>query len=607
MSTKKIPLVGSIRHPLPGAVEQGVIDLHAMSTVTVYVRPNPEGAPLPSIEELAMVPPPMRHMPTSDEVVASRGAKPEDLDAVERFGQANGLRVVEKSQAKRSVRLEGTLEQLSKAFDVELRRFHHETGAYRARVSPVNIPAELNGVITAVLGFDNRRIGRSYRRTLAHTAIAHAGTTRGILPTQLAKLYNYPETSDGSGQAIGIFAFNGAIADTGQTAPGGYTAEGLHKYFTQVTHTASPAMENVVVHGPGNDPGDGSNGEDTTGEILLDIETVGSIAPGAKIVVYFTEFTEQGWVDALHAAVHDPTNAPSVISISYGNAETSSDSTNINQRGSLWTHMAIEQANLAFQDAAMKNITVLCASGDNGSSDGVGSGQTAHVDFPASSPYVTACGGTRLKISNGKLSGETVWNENPTQSATGGGVSALFALPSWQESANVPTSVNPPHHIGRGVPDVASDGDPATGLRVSDVNGENVQPVGGTSAAAPAWAALVARMNQRMGARAGFLNPLLYTPGVSAALRDVTVGDNGRYHARSGWDACTGLGTPDGAKLLTALQQTPHAAPHVAVASHVAPAAESRVMVLQHRIASLEAAIHEFTLATSVKERVADS
>jgi kumamolisin len=549
----------------------------------------------------------MRHMPTRDEVVASRGAKAEDLDAVERFAKANGLRVVEKSQAKRSVRLEGTLEQLSKAFEVELRRFDHETGAYRARVSAVHIPAELNGVITAVLGFDNRRIGRSYRRTLARTAIAHAGTTRGILPTQLAKLYNYPAKTDGSGQTVGIFAFNGAIADTGETAPGGYSAAGLRNYFTQVTQTAMPAIQDVVVHGPGNKPGNGSNEADTTGEILLDIETVGSMAPGAKIVVYFTEFTEQGWVDAIHAAVHDDANAPSVISISYGNPETSSDSTNIDQRGSLWTHMAIEQANLAFQDAAMKNITVLCASGDNGSSDGLGNGQAAHVDFPASSPYVTGCGGTRLEISNGRRTGETVWNEDPTQSATGGGVSALFALPSWQQSAKVPTSVNPPHHIGRGVPDVASDGDPATGLRVSDVNGGNVQPVGGTSAAAPAWAALVARMNQGIGAHAGFLNPLLYTAGVSAALHDVTVGDNGRYQARVGWDACTGLGTPDGTKLMTALQQAPHAAPHVAVAPHVAPAGDSRAMVLEERIASLESAIHEFTLATSVKEKNVNS
>jgi hypothetical protein len=142
---------------------------------------------------------------------------------------------------------------------------------------------------------------------------------------------------------------------------------------------------------------------------------------------------------------------------------------------------------------------------------------------------------------------------------------------------------------------------------VSDVKGENVQPVGGTSAAAPAWAALVARMNQGMGAHAGFLNPLLYTPGVSAALHDVSIGDNGRYQARAGWDACTGLGTPNGAKLMAALEQAPHVAPHVAAASYVAPAADSRVMVLEERIASLESAIHEFTLATSVKEKLVDS
>ncbi len=168
-------------------------------------------------------------------------------------------------------------------------------------------------------------------------------------------------------------------------------------------------VRRVVVHGPGNVPGDETDPEDSTGEILLDLETVGSVAPGAKIVVYFTEFTEQRRVDALHAIVHDAVNKPSVISISYGNPETSSDAASADQRGSLWTFSAIEQASMAFQDAALKNITICVASGDGGSSDGVGDG-LAHVDFPSSSPYVLGCGGTHLVVSRGVLKGESVWN-----------------------------------------------------------------------------------------------------------------------------------------------------------------------------------------------------
>jgi kumamolisin len=303
---------------------------------------------------------------------------------------------------------------------------------------------------------------------------------------------------------VAILAFNGAIADTCVTALGGYREAGLRRYFTESTRTPVPNFKNVVVHGPGNIPGDESDPTDATGEVLLDIETVGAAAPGASLVIYFTEFTEQGWVDALHAIVHDTTNNPSVISISYGNSETTSNSTDIDVRGSLWTAQAIEQANTAFEDAANKNITICCASGDGGSRDQV-QDQLAHVDFPASSPFVLACGGTRLVISGHQLVSETVWNNGPG-SAGGGGISDLFALPFFQQGRGVPASANPGHRIGRGVPDVAADADPATGILVSDVDG-NVDPrspTGGTSAAAPLWAALVARLNQGIGARLGF-------------------------------------------------------------------------------------------------------
>jgi kumamolisin len=191
---------------------------------------------------------------------------------------------------------------------------------------------------------------------------------------------------------------------------------------------------------------------------------------------------------------------------------------------------------------------VCVAAGDGGSSDGVTDGN-AHVDFPASSPHVLACGGTRLQGSGNTIGSETVWNDGSQGGATGGGVSDAFPLPAWQNGAGVPVSVNPGARIGRGVPDVAGDADPATGYSVL-VDGQSTV-YGGTSAVAPLWAALIARINQQLGKPAGFVNALLYTH--AAALHDVTTGSNGAYSAGPGWDACTGLGSPDGTRIATAL------------------------------------------------------
>jgi kumamolisin len=183
---------------------------------------------------------------------------------------------------------------------------------------------------------------------------------------------------------------------------------------------------------------------------------------------------------------------------------------------------AVDQA---FQDAAALGVTICCASGDNGSGDGVSDGQP-HVDFPAASPHVLGCGGTRVEAASTTISHEVVWNDGPQGGATGGGVSATFALPDWQRNAKVPPSTQ-------------------AGGRVV---------FGGTSAVAPLWAALIARLNQRLGTPVGFLKPLLFGR-LLGSCRDITSGNNGAYQARVGWDACTGLGSPNGARLLQALSQ----------------------------------------------------
>jgi kumamolisin len=156
-------------------------------------------------------------------------------------------------------------------------------------------------------------------------------------------------------------------------------------------------------------------------------------------------------------------------------------------------------------------------------------------------------------VTNGRIASEVVWNDDPQRSAGGGGISDHFDLPSYQSSAGVPVSANPGGRKGRGVPDVSGDADPQSGYVVR-VDGQQLV-IGGTSAVAPLWAGLVALANQKLGRPVGFLNALLYSSAkVRATMRDITSGNNGAYAARAGWDACTGLGSPDGAKLVAALK-----------------------------------------------------
>jgi kumamolisin len=272
---------------------------------------------------------------------------------------------------------------------------------------------------------------------------------------------------------------------------------------------------------------------------MLDIEVAAAIAPNANIAVYFAPNTSSGFLDAITTALHDTQNKPSVLSISWGGAEAT------------WTAQAMQQFDAAFQTAAALGVSVCVAAGDSGSSDGE-TDKLAHVDFPASSPNVLACGGTTLEAAGGAIRSEVVWNDGPS-SATGGGISDVFALPSYQSSAHVPPSANPGARIGRGIPDVAADADPDTGYQVR-VDGENLV-IGGTSAVAPLWAGLITLCNQKLGTPVGFLNPLLYgSLAGQGVCRDITSGNNGAYSAGAGWDACTGWGSPQGAAILQALE-----------------------------------------------------
>jgi kumamolisin len=257
-------------------------------------------------------------------------------------------------------------------------------------------------------------------------------------------------------------------------------------------------------------------------------------------VVYFGPNTDQGFLQAISQAVH-ATPTPTVLSVSWGQSEDA------------YTSQSRQSFDAAFADAAALGVTVCCAAGDGGSSDRVQDGKP-HTDFPASSPHVLGCGGTTLRLDeSGALSSEVVWNDQPEGGATGGGVSDAFDLPDYQHRAGIPT--RPDGGTGRGVPDVAAVADPSTGYQVV-VDGQSTV-VGGTSAVAPLWAALAARLAQASGSALGLLNTSLYQRATAEApvpgFRDITAGDNGAYAAGPGWDACTGLGVPVGDALLRLL------------------------------------------------------
>lgn len=559
MADELAELPGSHRRLPAGARRLRDVGPEEPISLTVYVRRDPAAARVVDAAAEAEKPPAGRRYLAPAELESAFGASRADLQAVVDYAHANGLQATDVSGVRRSVRVAGPAGALARAFGVTLAHYQHGDITFRGREGPVRVPPSLSGIVEAVLGFDNRPLGRSYLRAPAEArltwtvdqALTQQLPPDNYYPPQVGSLYGFPPAYDGTGETIAIFVFNGTIG-SGVSAPGGYKAQLLDTYFSQVLKLKVPAMTDVVVMGPGNDPGDGTSPYDVSTEVYLDVCIVGSLAPGARIAVYFTEFTEQGWVDAVSQAATDSATDPSVLSISYGNPEDGG--------GSAWTPMAVNQVDQAFEAAAAAGRTVCCAAGDSGAADEPNT-TSVHVDFPASSPWVLGCGGTRLTATGDRITSEVVWNDlAQSNGATGGGVSVVFPRPAWQAGVHpdpLPGIAAP--GSGRDVPDVSSLADPQTPYVIMGPAG-TLEQVGGTSAAAPLWSALTARCNQALGARVGFLNPLLYSQ-LHGALRDITTGNNGGYRAGPGWDACTGWGSPGASPLLAALEALPPSPP----------------------------------------------
>jgi kumamolisin len=517
-------LAGSERSTLPDARPAGSIDPTESIELTIVIR---RAAGLP--RDSAGVPVRMSRA----ELRQRYGSDPADhqlvADVLTRLEPA--LRVTGRDPATRRLRVAGPARELARLFGTELTAVSStgpvgEPVSHRYRTGGLQIPAELDGVIEAVLGLDNRPQGWPQYR-LADPAAVQVTYT----PPEVASIYQFPAGTDGSGQTVAIIELGG-----------GFGGSDLTTYFGSLGLQA-PSVTAVGVDGASNVPGQDPQGADP--EVLLDIEMIGAVVPGASQLVYFAPNTDQGFLDAVTTAVHaEPT--PVAISISWGGPESS------------WTAQSMSALDQAIADGVALGVTVTAAAGDNGSSDGV-SDNEPHVDFPASSPHALACGGTSLHAdpSTGVISSETVWNDGAAGGATGGGVSVTFPLPSWQATAGVPAG--PAGNAGRGVPDLAGNADPATGYHVF-VDGQQ-ETIGGTSAVAPLSAALTARLAQALGSRIGLLQQPLYAgaqPGQPVAdVRDVTSGNNGVYSAGPGWDACSGLGVPIGSAVLAALSAAP--------------------------------------------------
>lgn len=493
-------------------------------------------------------------LPDADEL-PSQGLRPEefakrysarqqDADTVAAALQGYGLTVDDVSLVTRSMRVSGPASAMNAAFRANLGIYHSpEQGDFRGRDGALQIPAALDGIVTGVFGLDQRRVARR-KAMAARAALAPLG------PAELQAHYNFPP-GDGSGQKIGIAEFGG-----------GYFANDLTTFcakhglpvaaVTPVAVDATPLTLAQIKQLP---PTQRNEELDESAEVMMDVQIIAGLCPGAQISVYFSTFDQKGWVDLLNQAIKD---VPVTLSISWGLAEDSG----------AWSQAALTAINERLSAAATLGITVCVSSGDDGSGDQV-PGSRAHVDFPAASPFVLSVGGTM--ITGGPSSAlEQAWWQPPGRrtsaggGSTGGGVSVLFPRPVWQDIKV--QSLNPGSIDGRVMPDIAAlAGPPGYDLTLLGQDSPN----GGTSASAPLWASLIARVNAALpaGKRQRFVTPLLYQAGADgqprgrSACRDITLGHNAShpdpgigYQCQPGYDAVTGWGTPDGEALLHALQ-----------------------------------------------------
>ena len=445
-----------------------------------------------------------------------------DETAVRRFAREYHLECKDVQPAL--IELCGTVANINRAFGITLSLYAEDRfdAPYHGHEEEPTLPAYLARVVTGVFGLDGHPAGRRgiTKKMVAAVISPPPVTSRTRRPSDFADLYKFPTSTTGRGQSIGLLEFGG-----------GFRPSALKSYFASVATALPRIFVREIAPGANRPRGKkGTLNPDT--EVYLDIEVAGGLARDATIVVYFGENTEQGWLRTLQAAILDERHDLSVLSISWGQAEQD------------WSPNALKEIDDLFQLAAHRGITICCSSGDNGVHETPGKSFT--VCFPATSPHVLACGGTQLEVKQHGKRRETVWNQwRQYKLASGGGYSEVFSRPSYQKN----------QHKRRGIPDVAANASSSTGYLIEADNTR--MSMGGTSAVAPLWAALIARFNEALGTKSGLFTPTVYamTAEMRDALCDIVEGFNGPtrktgYQAKRGWDACTGLGSPRGERML---------------------------------------------------------
>jgi kumamolisin len=468
----------------------------------------------------------------------------EDAETIRSVLGGFGLAVEAERPATGSLVMAGSAAQIEAAFHVGLGVYSHDRdGLLRGREGSVRVPSELEGVVSGVFGLDQRRV--AHRLTGAGSAQAAPGQPAGPLaPADLEQRYSFPK-EDCHGQTIAVAEFGGGyFPDDVRDFCRAHDRDLPHIETVSVGATPMTPKQIAALSAEQQGPALGESHE-----VMMDVEIVSGLCANAKVSLFYAPFDQKGWIDLLDRVVaSDP--VPVALSLSWGLAEDSPD----------WSAAALDAINQRLRAASARGITVCAASGDDGSGDQMHD-QRAHVHFPASSPYVLAVGGTMLDGDD-----EVVWwntpgdRSQPRGGSTGGGVSVKFPRPEWQNVRVA--SLNPGAIDGRVVPDVAALAGPPGYSLVFD--GQQTLN-GGTSAAAPLWAALIARVAASAGKAPGFLAPLLYQsagkgPARGAtAFADITKGNNISpqpgfgYEAQVGFDAVSGWGVPNGKALVESL------------------------------------------------------
>jgi kumamolisin len=543
-----VELAGSNRAPPRNAVRIRDVNPHAHIEVTVTVK----GPALP--DEIP------RQALSRAQIDERWGPSRETVDTVERVLRSYGLHVNEVTQGGRSLHVAGSAAAIAEAFRPNLGIYRVlGLGEIRGREGKLWIPKQLDGLITGIDGLDQRQMARRHGGAAVLTATS---ALKPLTPADLEARYGFP-AGDAAGQTVAIAEFGAPLAN-GEVLPPAYIPSDVADFCAAHGLPAAKIRIEAVNIAPLNQSqfvaymhqlsGDAANELfGATAETMMDVQIVAALCPGADVAVYFASWDQKGWIDLLDQLTSGHPATPVAISISYGLAEEAAD----------WSQGAMTSINHRLQIAAMMGITVCVSSGDDGTSCQLG-GSRAHVAFPGSSPFVLSVGGTML-VESGGVVDEVVWWEPPGRrtpnggGATGGGVSALNPRPAWQTVAV--GSLNRTSFDGRVVPDVAAlAGPPLYDLLL---NGQPF-PDGGTSASAPLWASLIARLNALLPAakRQRFLPPLIYVDAVAkAGFRDIVDGHNASqphpgkgYAAGRGFDAVTGWGAPQGEHLLAALQ-----------------------------------------------------